>query len=429
VKVLIIDDEILDITLLKALTEEVGCEAVCFTSSLEALEWCEKNDPDLVIVDCIMPPPNGLEFIHLFRGMPAHAEVPIIMVTASTEREIRYQALELGANEFIIKPVDKIEFIVRMNNMLALSQSRTQIRERNDFLSDILNSIQDSITILDKDLNITAVNPQVERQVAGKGNLVGQKCYEIFHGRKEPCLQCPAVKTISTGEKSFDIVLVGGPGETESWFELYAFPLRNSSTGELLGAIEYRRDITRTKKAEERLEHLAHYDALTGLPNRTLFFDRFNHALSRVRRAAGSLALLFLDLDGFKLINDNLGHDSGDILLKGVSERLLTCVRESDTVARMGGDEFTLILESITGSADAGRVAEKIIEVLAKPFNLGDNEKFIGASIGISVYPDDGDDTETLLKKSDSAMYAAKKSKDLKYVFYHDEDDDGMKLS
>ena len=177
------------------------------------------------------------------------------------------------------------------------------------------------------------------------------------------------------------------------------------------------RDITERKLAEERLNHLAHYDSLTGLPNRLLFHDRLNHALAQARRAQQLVVLLFLDLDGFKAVNDTLGHAVGDLLLKAVAQRLAGCVRTSDTVARLGGDEFTVILHGLTGVQGAAIVAQKILRTLAQPFTLRGHEVSVTASIGITVYPLDSDTIEGLIKNADAAMYRAKAQKNT-YQFF-----------
>ncbi|MCE3222285.1 MAG: putative Signal transduction response regulator, receiver and diguanylate cyclase domain [Nitrospira sp.] len=162
------------------------------------------------------------------------------------------------------------------------------------------------------------------------------------------------------------------------------------------------------KRAQERLTYLAQYDQLTGMINRTLFRDRLVHAMARSKRKDQPLAIMLLDLDRFKTVNDSLGHDVGDQLLKAVAERLTECVREVDTVARMGGDEFTAVLEGISGEADVAVVANRIVESIGTPFELGAHRVSIGASIGITLYPLDDQDIDELLRHADKAMYAAK---------------------
>ncbi|MES1982519.1 MAG: diguanylate cyclase [Pseudomonadota bacterium] len=179
------------------------------------------------------------------------------------------------------------------------------------------------------------------------------------------------------------------------------------------------RDITKRRLVEERIVHLAHFDALTGLPNRTLFYDRFEQAIAKAQRYKHKLAIFFLDLDGFKQINDKYGHQVGDALLQAVAARLNENARGMDTVARVGGDEFILILNDVSQIADAAVVAKKLVGALACPFILEDHSCQIGASLGISIYPEDSDNMDTLIKQADDAMYKAKNNGKNSYEFFN----------
>jgi len=218
----------------------------------------------------------------------------------------------------------------------------------------------------------------------------------------------------------------------------FGFPLRLG--GEVLGVMEFfHRDVREPdalllkiaesignqigqfmarKQAEERIRHLANYDELTGLPNRSMFQERLHHALAQAHRHARPLAVLFIDLDRFKDINDTLGHEAGDHVLKDVAERLRGCLRDSDTVGRLGGDEFVVLIEGLPQLADVAAVAKKILEAVARPFMLAAKEFHIGASIGISAFPEDGKDLQTLLKHADAAMYRAKEQGRNNYQFH-----------
>ena len=180
--------------------------------------------------------------------------------------------------------------------------------------------------------------------------------------------------------------------------------------GRALRVIGVAMDMTDRKLAEQRVAHMAHHDALTGLPNRVLLRDRIQQAIAQAHRNAAQLAVLFIDLDRFKTINDSLGHQLGDRLLQSVASRILVCVREGDTVARVGGDEFVIVIPVIDSATDASSVASKILEVLSHPFHLHGNDLHVAASIGISLYPADGSDAETLMRNADTAMYYAKDS-------------------
>ena len=179
------------------------------------------------------------------------------------------------------------------------------------------------------------------------------------------------------------------------------------------------RDVTERKQAEGEIRRLAHYDGLTGLPNRRLFYDRLVQAIALAKRNRHELALLYLDLDGFKAVNDTLGHDAGDELLKAAAERIRHRLRDSDTVARIGGDEFTVILPMIASRADVATVAEKILGALSASFSLSGRkeEPRVGVSIGVAVYPTDARDLEALVKAADTAMYSAKQSKNTFHFF------------
>jgi diguanylate cyclase (GGDEF)-like protein/PAS domain S-box-containing protein len=188
--------------------------------------------------------------------------------------------------------------------------------------------------------------------------------------------------------------------------------------GDINGVVISCHDVTERKRQEETIYRQANYDTLTGLPNRLMFADRLATALLRGRREKHHVGLLFIDLDGFKKINDTLGHNAGDDLLKEVSARLSDCVRQDDTIARLGGDEFTVILPNIRGPHDTEVVAKKIIEQVREPIYLGENEVYISASIGITLYPDDAEDEETLIKHADTAMYEAKAAGRRTYKFF-----------
>ncbi|MCK5167627.1 MAG: EAL domain-containing protein, partial [Rhodospirillaceae bacterium] len=177
-------------------------------------------------------------------------------------------------------------------------------------------------------------------------------------------------------------------------------------------------DITKRKQDEERILYQANYDKLTGLPNRSLFIDRLNQSIPTMARSNKKLALLFIDLDGFKLVNDTLGHDYGDELLKEAAERLGHCVRTGDTVARLGGDEFTITMPNLDDLRNAPIVAQRSLDALAKPFIISGHESFVSASIGITIFPDDATTSQELLKNADAAMYKAKDEGKANYQYF-----------
>ena len=194
-------------------------------------------------------------------------------------------------------------------------------------------------------------------------------------------------------------------------------PIRDED-GVVTHFVSVKEDFTEIKRLQDQMDNLAHHDQLTGLANRTLFYDRLSHTRALARRRDQGFALFYMDLDGFKAVNDTYGHELGDKLLKAVGQRLTECVRESDTVARMGGDEFTVLLMDPAGAEAAQRVARLILELLARPFVYQGITSTIGVSIGISFYPQDGDDPDQLLLRADAAMYQVKNGSKNQFRFW-----------
>ena len=252
------------------------------------------------------------------------------------------------------------------------------------------------------------VNPAFERVVgAGSGCVVGQPCIcqsehdEGDDGYDEIRL------AIARGSEGNTVLRLRRADREALWVELFLSPVR-SETGVVTHYIGVLNDVTYRVNAEARLNHLANHDALTGLPNRNLLNDRLAHAIAR--RREGLAAVLFLDLDRFKLINDSYGHDVGDEVLKAVAARLTACLRDEDTVARLGGDEFVVLLEDLSGADSAATIAGKLASRLCEPLVIGGHELPVSASIGIALYPRDGGDAQDLLKNADTAMYRAKEN-------------------
>ncbi len=240
-------------------------------------------------------------------------------------------------------------------------------------------------------------------------DLIGRSLYEFIHpdDREETRHLSYMINETSPHTYSYRMLRVDG---SSVWFEATSRSLRNRSTGEVDEIVSVIRDITERKIVEEQIEHQAYHDALTGLPNRRLFRDRLTIALAHARRLSTPLAVVFLDLDRFKDVNDTLGHSLGDEMLKAIAIRLKAALRQEDSIARMGGDEFTLLLADLKTPDDAAKIAQKILDIVAQPMRIDGNELVITTSVGVALFPGDGDTAEALLKNSDQAMYRAKEA-------------------
>jgi diguanylate cyclase (GGDEF)-like protein len=269
----------------------------------------------------------------------------------------------------------------------------------------------------DPECRVVTANPHLARQLglpAGANSSLTDPVPELRSlqmmqgGRALTPGELPMPQAAASGREVVDMEMDAvRDGKPVATIVGYAAPLFDAS-GRTRGAIGAFLDITARKQAEEQVRNLAYHDALTGLPNRLLFQDRLALAVAQAHRHRQGLAVLFLDLDRFKVINDSLGHTVGDRLVREVAARLRTCVREGDTVARLGGDEFTLLLPHVGQAVDAAKVAKKVLDLVRIPFDIDARELFVTASMGISLYPDDGVDAETLVKNADTAMYRAK---------------------
>ncbi|MEW5755564.1 MAG: EAL domain-containing protein [Pseudomonadota bacterium] len=287
-----------------------------------------------------------------------------------------------------------------------------------ELAASVFKNTLDGIMITDRNGTILRVNPAF-------GMITGYRTEEVIG--QTPRILRSGVQDDFFYQTMWSALLTTGIWQGELWNrrkEGEVFPVREhinavvDDTGQTVHYISIFSDITEKKLSEERIYHLAHYDALTELPNRTMFHSHFDQAVVRAKRTGKKLAVLFLDLDGFKLINDTLGHQVGDALITKVAKRLRNVVRLEDTVARLGGDEFTLLLEDMDNPQDAGKIAQKILDVITTPFLLESREIVVTTSIGISTYPEDGKDIQTLLKHADTAMYRAKELGRNNYQFF-----------
>ncbi|HEX9628130.1 MAG TPA: EAL domain-containing protein [Acidiferrobacterales bacterium] len=296
--------------------------------------------------------------------------------------------------------------------------ARRRAEELTQKLSSAVEQTADIIMITDRDGVIEYVNPAFETTTGYSQNeVIGARPSVIKSDRHGRDFFQTLWRTVAAGGVYRDVVINRRKSGELFYEEKTITPLKDAQ-GRVTHFISTGKDITERMQAQERLQHLAHHDVLTLLPNRALFIERLDHALARTHRSHRSLAVLFLDLDRFKIINDTLGHDFGDRALRICSERLKACLREGDTVARLGGDEFTILLEDLASADDVPPVAQKILDALAQPFVVERREFFITTSIGISLGPADGADSQALLRNADTAMYRAKEQGRNKFQFY-----------
>lgn len=302
----------------------------------------------------------------------------------------------------------------------ALLQAKQGIERAFAELSTYLHAIDQhaQVSVTDPAGRIIEVNERF-CQLSGysREQLLGQDHRVISSGVHPPSFFAELWATISRGDTWRGEICNQDQSGRLYWVDTAIVPLRDDR-GHVERHISIRIDVTERKQAEQHMQHMATHDALTGLPNRNLLQDRIQQALAHDRREQARAAVLFIDLDQFKPINDSLGHDTGDLLLQEVARRLRASVRAEDTVARHGGDEFIVLLPNIVDSLDAGRLAENLLTALQAPFVIAGKELHVSASIGIAVFPDDGEEVDVLLKSSDIAMYHAKQSGRNNYQFF-----------
>ncbi len=355
------------------------------------------------------------------RSVPA--DIPIVMVTGHNDTQSIERAFKVGATDFILKPVlwqtlpQRIEFILRaQDNLRSLQISEQKNRA-------LLQALPDTLYIVDgKGILLEHITGE---KTAADSSHVGKALEEVIPANAARAarrsMQAPVnVKSVTTYD--FEV----GEGPSRRCFETR---LRPQSDGTL---VVITRDITERRKAESRIRYLAYFDTLTGLPNRQLLVREMSRAIRAAQKSDTLIALLYLDLDRFKRINDNLGHSVGDALLKAVARRLHQSIRTSDTVApvsgsntpghgsvaRLGGDEFVVLVTDLTDESQATAVADRIRDALGEPFECGGHRFVVTPSIGIALYPKDGADIEDLLVKADMAMYKAKDQGRNGHAFY-----------
>ena len=308
--------------------------------------------------------------------------------------------------------------------VMGVNRDITERRQVDNYLRTLtsaMNEASDQIVIVDSYGRVEFVNRAFERETGYTFDEVNGKSMSVLKsGVQSADFYSNLWGIITAGDCWHGEIVNRRKNGTLYTEDMTITPVKDE-TGQIKHFIAIKRDVTEKKVYQQKLDHLAHHDVLTGLPNRLLLSDRLNYQLEQLRSCDALMAVMFVDLDRFKLINDTLGHNAGDELLKKVARGLTRCLRGVDTIARMGGDEFIIIASGISDRVQAGLIAERVLNVFAEPFELVNQELFISASIGVSMYPWDGSDVETLVRNADTAMYCAKEQGRNNYRFYTEE--------
>lgn len=436
IKILIVDDDTDDIVLIKDFLQSgmkgVKCVLDHASSLSEAISCVSRTDYEVCLFDYRLGEVDGLDVLRRIRAEGVAA--PVIFLTGQGDEEIAVEAMKAGAVDYLPKAKLSSELLCQSvryamelrEKEMARKKAEAALKESEELNRAVLNSLTSHIAVLDRTGNILVINKAWERFARENGDPsfshtgIGVNYLEVCQRALER--GCEDAQRALVGIQSilgslqdqFTLEYPCHSRKEKRWFLMRVTPLLNPRGG----AVIIHMNITERKQAEQIIHHLAYHDPLTGLPNRVLFNDHLALELAHAQRNKRMLAVIFLDLDRFKTINDTLGHAMGDQLLQEVAKRLRSCLREGDTVARLGGDEFMLLLPGITHGEDVAKIARRILEVLKPPFNLEGRELHISSSLGISLYPSDGRNAETLIKNADAAMYRTKEQGRGTYQFY-----------
>ncbi len=431
--VLVVDDDMMERLLVREALERADIRVEEAENGAEALSVFRRVSPDLIFLDVRMPVVDGFSSCANLRKETGGEDVPIIMVTGLDDIESIERAYEVGATDFITKPINwptlhhRVRYMIRASRAfqgLQKSEARLSQAQRIAHIGHWRHNLQ---------TNVLYWSDEIYR-IFGLEKSAGILSYEKFmksvHPNDRPAMREVLNDAISENKSyniDFRVVLPDGRGCVVQQQGEIVFDDAEKSP-QMIGTIQ---DITQQKKDEEKILDLAYYDSLTGLPNRQNFLNYTSRTLSRAKQTGTKATLIYLDLDGFKHINDTAGHGAGDEALKIIADLLNNQLRNSDIVARiktekdemvplarLGGDEFTILLPNISKQESIAKVARRILDVISQPTMVEGREYYIPGSMGITIYPEDGQDVETLLKHSDMAMYAAKKKGGNCFQFY-----------
>ena len=388
----------------------------------EGLERLSKRGINAVLLELSLPDSQGLEaFDKLFAAAP---DVPILILGGDNNEALAKEAVGRGAQDYLLPGhLDGYSLPRALRNAIERKVVEDVLYVERERAVVTLNSIGDAVLCTDISGNITYLNLVAETMTGWRREeATGKRLAEVFRiidGSTRKTARDPmemAVEQNRTVGLTVNCVLIRRDG-FESLIEDSAAPIHDRA-GRVTGAVIVFHDVSAARAMSVQMTHSAQHDVVTNLPNRLLLNDRISQSISLARRQKKHIAVIFLDLDRFKCINDSLGHATGDKLLQSVAKRLLAGVRGSDTVSRQGGDEFVILLSEIAYPEDAATSANKILQSLGGPHSIVGQDLHIDGSIGISIYPEDGEDAETLIKNADTAMYHAKENGRNNFQFF-----------
>jgi diguanylate cyclase (GGDEF)-like protein len=409
VRVLIADDDAILREIACAMLKKVGFVVETVAGGDAAVAACAMRMPDIALLDVEMADGDGYQACSNIRCLPGGADLPIVMVTGCDDSVSIDRAYEAGATDFVVKPINWTLLAHRIRYVMRGARTIEALRFSEQKNAALLRAIPDGIFLINSAGAIEhCFSPVDGLRHAAQG--IQPKAFfdlipETTRGHAMDCLNFAL-----RGEPAVFEFSMEAEGRPKRQFECRYLP---NSAGQVLAIV---RDITVRKETDARIHRLAYFDALTGLPNREWIREYLARSLTEARRRRRHLAVLYVDLDQFKRINDTLGHGTGDALLRQVAERLQSIFDQNDPevvqaeIARVGGDEFIVVLTGISDTAQPEKVAKKILSAHAAPFLQASYELVVSPSIGIAAFPQHGDDVESLLKNAEGAMYEAKSS-------------------
>jgi len=417
-KILVVEDNVRILKEVAGLLRSSGYEVREAATGNECLQIIAGDKPDIVLLDVYLPDTFGYDVCRQIKSTQGFEDVCVIYLSSSPATdEMKITGFDVGADDYIIRPVSDKELLARIRAMERIHRTEKRLRESEERYRIAIECSNDGVAIIKND-RYRYVNQRFVRMFgfADTGEVTGSHVNCIAH----PDDREKMAGEIGDWERALqESRLYEFKGVRKDGVILYIEASMTHMTydGELV-VLALLRDVTERKQAEETIRELAYYDALTGLPNRILIHDRFTMTLAQAQRTGRSLAVMMLDLDKFKEVNDTLGHAAGDILLKAVADRLTGALRKHDTVSRLGGDEFIIVIPDIMSEDNLAMLAQKILDVVRAPLAIDEHNVAVGSSIGIALYPDDGADIVTLLQRADAAMYRAKQSGRNRYCLF-----------